>query len=239
MPHMTRWVQADRSGDRARRLLLALEDAGRTRGALDNEPVEATELRSMIPIMHYAESIFARHDKDRDDILDDDELDGAFPIMAPFIKKMGNGKADGPKMQKAIYSYLLKYGEPPEPNLMDGGKLLWQRFFGGKKSADRLKVLGVMASFGKASKQARLRDIEKFLKNNKGDVRSVLQKRRADKKLAELFQCHDDASEMVGETFARLASYVTADGEGIGPFVARGQLAIASDKRLQMKCLPF
>lgn len=239
MPHMTRWVKADRSGGRASRLLLALEDAGRTRGALDNEPVEATELRSMIPILHYAESIFARHDKDRDDILDDDELDGAFPIMAPFIKKMGNGKADGPKMQKAIYAYLLKYGEPPQPKLMDGLKLLKQRFFGGKKSADRLKVLGVMASFGKASKQARMRDIEKFLKDNKGHVRSTLAERAVDKKLAELFQCHEDASGFVGETFARLSSYVTQDGEGVDAFVARGQLAIASDKRLTMKCLPF
>lgn len=241
LPNMTRWVMEDRSGWRARQVLVALEDAGRTRGARDDEPVDGSELRSMVPILHYAESLFARHDANGNDLLDHDELERAFPILQRFIKKMGNGKADGEKMQKAIYSYLLKHGEPPEQNLMDGGSVIIRRFFPKffKNSADRMKVLGVMGSFGKAAKQTRLRDIGKFLKQNKGQVRSILAKRKADKTLAELFQCHPEASDLVGETFARLADYVMADGEGAERFVARGQLAIASEPRLKMKCLPF
>ncbi|MES2964388.1 MAG: hypothetical protein V4760_10885, partial [Bdellovibrionota bacterium] len=242
LPHMVKWVNEDRAGDRARALVTALEEAGRTKGAIDL-PVEATELRSMIPILHYAESIFARHDKNRNDILDHDEVWSAFPILQPFIKKMGEGKADGTKMQKAIFSYLLKYGEPPASTLMDTGKLIAWRVLHGffKDSADRMEVLKLMGSFGKASVQSRIRDIGTFVKKNKGELREVLANRSSanEKKLTELFQCHDDASEIVGEVFAQNAKYMTDGGTDVDQFVQRGQMVIAAEPRLRMKCLPF
>jgi hypothetical protein len=205
--------------------------------------VELTELRSMIPILFYSESLFARHDANHNDMLDNDELWNAFPILAPFIKKMGGGHADGVGMQKAIFSYLLKYGQPPAPNILDTGKLLVWRVVHGlfKDKADRLKVLNVMASFGKAATQARIRDIGKFVKDNKDHLKQTLIAResKTDAQITALFQCHPDAADLVGATFARNVDYVTSGGSDVDAFVQRGQVAIASEPKLLMKCLPF
>jgi hypothetical protein len=244
LPHLTQWARQDGSGQRAAAMLNALENAGRNRGA-SNELVDSSEFRSMLPIAHYLESMFARHDVNQNGILDNDELWNAFPLLAPFIKKMGNGKADSEKMQKAIYSYILTFGAVPSSDLAGmlkiGGWYLVHGWF--KESADRTKVLGVIGAFPAASKAARVRSITEYYKDNDETLRALMSRKEETNaaKITDLFQCLPDASTILASDMALKVDALAPAGQKLGAetFIARMKSLIDSDPRLETYCLPF
>ena len=243
LPQMVEWTQADSSGERARQLLQALEGAGRNRG-LTQDPLDSSEFRAMVPILQYTESLFARHDVDHSGVLENNEIWNAFPILQPFIRKMANGKADDPEMQKAIFSYLLKFGEPPAPTLIDTGKLLAWRLIHGwfKDSASRLDVLKVMGSFAKAGKQTRVQNIKAFLSANKSGLRQKITQMNSTTlvTLTDLFQCRTDASSMVGEALVRnIQNILPSPDVDPDQFINSVKAALGADPRLTTQCLPF
>lgn len=244
LPRLVQWARQDGSGQRAADMLNALENAGRNRGAND-DPIDSSEFRSMIPIAHYLESMFARHDENQNGVLDNDELWKAFPLLAPFIKKMGHGRADGEKMQKAIYSYILEFGTVPSTSVGGiiklGGWYLIHGWF--KNEADRTKVLNVIGAFPAAGKAARAGDIEEYYKENAGSLRALIVRKEKTNaaKLTELFQCLPDASPILASDMAQNADSLTPGDKKIGAeaFIARMKSIIDNDPRLESYCLPF
>jgi hypothetical protein len=244
LPHLIEWANQDGTGERARVMLEALEKAGRNRGASD-DLMDSSEYRSMMPIAHYLESIFARQDVNRNAVLDNDELWNMFPLLGPFIKQMGNGKANGVDMQKTIYSYILTFGEVPATDLpgmikIAGWYLLHGMF---KESADREKVLGVIGAFPDAAKNTRLQAIKDYYNNNDDSLRALINRREKTNalKLADLFGCLPEAAPILGEDMAAKSSVLTPSGKkiGVSAFTTKMMALIDSDPRLEIYCLPF
>ena len=244
LPHLISWVRQDGTGARATEMLKALETAGRNRGATD-DPIDSSEFRSMMPIAHYLESMFARHDVNQNEMLDNDEIWGAFPLLAPFIKKMGNGQADGEKMQKTILSYILEFGTVPSTDIVGiaklGGWYLIHGWF--SNEADRNKVLSVIGAFPASAKIARAKDIKTYYDANDDSLRAlVVRKEKTNAaKMADLFQCLPAAGPMLGADMAIIANELTPAGSNIGAekFIARMKSMIDNDPRLETYCLPF
>jgi hypothetical protein len=243
LPRLVQWARQDGSGKRATEMLTALENAGRNRGATD-EPIDSSEFRSMIPIAHYLESMFARHDENQNGVLDNDELWKAFPLLSPFIRKMGNGKADSEKMQKAIYSYILEFGTIPSTSVGGmiklGGWYLVHGWF--KNEADRTKVLTVIGAFPAAAKATRAQEIEKYYEETDDSLRAlVVRKERTNAaKIAELFQCLPEATSLIASDMAQNAERLVPTKKiGAEAFIAQMKSIIDNDPRLETYCLPF
>jgi|GEM_PF-5246461 len=243
LPRLTSWVSQDGSGQRAAAMLNALENAGRNRGAV-NDPIDSSEFRSMIPIAHYLESMFARHDVNQNGVLDNDEIWRAFPLLAPFIKKMGNGKADSETMQKTILSYILEFGTVPTTDVAGmlklGGWYLVHGLF--NSEADRVKVLNVIGAFPAANKAARVQSIKKYYDDNSDSIRALIVRREKTNAatLTDLFQCLPDAAPIIANDFAQNAdSIVPVNKIGDDAFMARAKSIIDNDSRLETYCLPF
>jgi hypothetical protein len=237
------WARQDGSGQRQVEMLKALENAGRNRGATD-EPIDSSEFRSMIPILHYLESMFARHDVNQNGVLDNDEIWKAFPLLAPFIKAMGNGKADSEKMQKTIYSWILKFGTVPDTSVGGmiklGGWYLIHGWF--NTEADRTKVLTVIGAFPAAAKIARVRDIATYYDANADSLRAlVVRKEKTNAaKLAELFQCLPEATPIMASDMAQNAERLVPSSKiGAEAFTTLMKSMIDQDPRLETYCLPF
>lgn len=241
MPRMLRWVK---DGSRQASILSALEKAGRTKG-VTNDPVDSSEMRVMLPVLHYTESLFATHDKNLNDKLDEHELWAAFPIIRPFIEKMANGKASDIEIQKAIYSYLITFGEPPKPGIIDTGKLIAWRFLHGffKDEADRLDVINVIGSFGIAARRDRVSKIEAYLKKTRSTLRTSILARDAktQKEMTELLQCLEPAYPLVGELLRSKIDVLAPGGKTLEAeqFLAHVKPRLEADAKLEQLCLPF
>jgi hypothetical protein len=244
LPHLVQWARQDGSGKRASDMLTALENAGRNRGAVD-EPIDSSEFRSMLPIAHYLESMFARHDVNQNGVLDNDELWNAFPLLAPFIKKMGNGKADSEKMQKTIYSWILEFGSVPSTSVGGmiklGGWYLVHGLF--TNEADRTKLLTVIGAFPGAAKAARVQDIATYYDANRDALRALIVRKEKTNaaKLTDLFQCLAEAAPMIASDMAQNADRLVPSGNAIGAeaFTTQMKSMIDNDPRLENYCLPF
>ena len=247
LPHLVSWVKKDGKGDRGRELLTALENAGRTRGA-SQELVDSSEFRSMGPILHYLESLFARLDSDGDDILSTDEVWKAFPLLAPTIKKLGHGQADDEKVQKAVLAWILKFGSLPDTSSLIGkGKLMgWYVIYGAfDLSSDRVKILEVIASFAQAAKVARVTSIKAFHEKKQESLRALLYAREpgAVAEVTDLFQCLPGASKQLGLDLKANINKITPTTEDqsmdVDVFITEMKKIIDADSALESYCLPF
>lgn len=244
LPRLVSWVKSDGSGDRGRRLMTALENAGRTRGA-SQEFVDSSEFRSMVPILHYLESIFARFDTNQDAVLANDEVWKAFPLLAPFIKKIGNGAADDEKVQKAVLSWILKFGTLPDTSLVGKAKLMgWYMIYDWfSLESDRERILQVISSFAQAAKNTRAKTISDYYNANKGSLRALLLAREPQTvaKLTEMFQCLAGGAPSLGRDMkANIDALVPAKEKiGADDFIARMKRVIDADSGLEPYCLPF
>lgn len=249
LPHLVTWVRQDGSGERARLMLQALETAARNKGLTD-DPVDSSEFRSMIPIAQYLESLFARFDQNKNAILDHDEVWSTFPLLQPFIKQMGKGSADSDEIQRTVLSYILQYGECPEPKLIDKAWVAYwvvaRRFQ--SDEADRIQVLKVIGSFGIANRKDRARNIEAFYEENKNSLRKLLATGAATDasaaaKITGLFQCQPAAVPILADLMKRpgnLDKLVPAAGPTkVAPFMARVKYLTENNETLQRLCLPF
>ncbi len=249
LPHLVSWVKQDGSGQRARALLNALESASRSKG-VTNDPMDSSEFRSMIPIAQYLESIFARFDQNKNDVLDHEEVWSTFPLLQPFIKQMGKGSADSEEIQRTVLSYILKYGECPEPTLIDKAWVAYwvvaRRFQ--SDTADRIQVLKVIASFGIANRKDRVRSIQAYYEENSGALRKLLATgastdESAAASIAGLFQCQKPAVPVLAELMKRPQN-LNALAPVAGPikvdkFIANVKYLTENNATLQRYCLPF
>lgn len=136
-------------------LMSTLERASRPIGDV-SLPIESSEIRVMLPILHYVESLFARFDVNRSGRLEEEEVWGIFPLARPFIQKLA-GDDVSETYQRAIFSWLIVNGTPPEKTFT--GKAALSKWVATQHlyriDADVEDVLRVLASFqiaGRAQK---------------------------------------------------------------------------------------
>lgn len=247
MPNLINWVRQDSSGKRLDDLEVALENAGRNRGYTD-ALVDSSEMRALMPILHYAESIFARFDTHGNGILDKKELYAAFPILQPFIRQMGQGNAEETKMQMNIFSYLLQFGHPPT-SLVDKGFLVgiwsWARTVPGapQEWADRIKVLNLIGSFTGVAKQERADQIRAFYAQNGQNLRQIIAKQQDDQigTITSLFQCLPESTPIIGELLRQHTDDLAPVKGKLKDkdFIERMKSLIAAEPKLEIYCLPF
>jgi hypothetical protein len=253
LPGFVNWYS--RGGDSLQnKVIWAVERAGRATG-LDYAPVDSSDLRSMAPIIQYDESLFLSRDADSNDVLDNGELWSAYSIVRPFIKKIVGPIADGETIQRAIFSWLLYFGEAPKQNWIGGGKIvLWAgaRHFV-SETADRLNILKVISSFASVARESRVNAIELFWKNRLKDAGGLRLLRyelesgssATVRELSALFQCQPEAqatfttalqlnSKSIFENSERASSI-----EDASAFISGIKTMITADSRLAVSCLPF
>jgi hypothetical protein len=246
---MVRWFESEirhNAGKRAE-FFTALENASRPMGAV-GAPTDSSELRSLSSVLHYAESVIANYDRNSDGKLNSSELWASYPIIEPFIRKLA-GADSSDSINRAIFSYLVVFGEPPASGWIGSGKLLtwsaarhvwWE-------SADRLDVLRVMGGFGIAGRRASVKSADDFFteqiepKRNEfvqkleaGDEATVLA-------IANAFQCVDTAevTQTLREQLKVKAAELLLPKATATEFRSRLRQLIESDRRLEFGCLAF
>ncbi len=105
---------------------------------------------SLVPhVIQYVEMVFALYDANSNGVLDTTEALKAFPVFRTLIKKFANGSVDDKDLD-SVFTYILKYGKPPESW---SDKLWFLAYWKGHPgnwdvSADRMqlaKILGYIA----------------------------------------------------------------------------------------------
>jgi hypothetical protein len=225
-----------------------LEIASRPSGASE-ELVENADLRTMVPILHYAESTLVNFDINRDGTLQANEIWAGFPRFKEFIRRMGQGKAEDEAIQKTIFSYLLTFGRPLSNTwLSKAGLLSWH--VAGRhvwsESASRLDVLKVIASLNVFSRAGRVTKIEDFF-NRLGSQALERGFRSGDEKIlgeaVELFGCPPDARADFSRLASGRAKSIFASDLGLKltseKFIANLSHELKADPRLARVCQPL
>ncbi|MBL7688003.1 MAG: hypothetical protein JNJ49_08200 [Bdellovibrionaceae bacterium] len=230
-------------------LMTTLERASRPIGDVDL-PIESSELRVMMPILHYVESLFARFDVDRSGLLEEQEVWGIFPLARPFIQKIA-GEEVGETYERAIFSWLIIKGYPPE-NTISGKAALtaWiaaQHFYA--IDADIEDVLRVLASFQKASREQKNKTaIERVMADSEmweagirlGDPTTIAS-------IRDTFQCAQDADVGLksilqlrrSDLFAVMRTPDKDVDERAKEFVAKLKSILYGDQELPRYCQMF
>jgi len=230
-------------------LMTTLERASRPIGDVDL-PIESSELRVMMPILHYVESLFSRFDVDRSGLLEEQEVWGIFPLARPFIQKIAGGEV-GETYERAIFSWLIIKGYPPEDTLSGKAALTaWiatQHLY--SMDADIEDVLRVLASFQKASREQKNKTaIERVISDGEmweagirlGDPVTIAAVR-------DTFQCAQDADVGLksilqlrrGDLFAVMRSRDKDPEDRAKEFVAKLKSILYGDQELPRYCQMF
>ncbi len=219
----------------------ALESAGRAKGFDSTRPVDSSELRSMVPILHYTENVIMNHDLNGDGLLDTDEVWMAFPTFRGLLQEMGAGHADTEAMQKTIFSYLLTFGVPPSSSWLDlasvgvwtVGRFLW------RESADRLKILKLIGAFTIANRQKKQMALLKHVKAQKDVLRTQLSSSDPDavNRLSDFFGC----GKIANPDFTAVVREAAENSDAFDPaaFVTQVKNALENQRRFDLVCEPF
>lgn len=251
--HLPNVVRAINQSERDRTFpafFRALENAARPLGENDLS-IESTELRAMSPILHYAESLFARHDTNRSSLLDQPEVWGIFPLIQPFIRSMAGGTELSQGEERAIYSWLLNYGEPPETTVSGITKLkLYQARMAMGLTTERANirdVVTILASFNQVGRAKKNRDVVAYYQEHAKEWEAGIA--RSDRKTFEttraLFQCAAEADVDLARVFLARRTEIFAvdrkldEDEQAQEFLKRTKTAIQSDPQLQLLCGAF
>lgn len=108
--------------------------------------IEYSEIRSMMVIMHYLESLLVVYDLNNDQLLDEKELLNAMPRFKDFIVKMS---PLGDWFVSDIFLYLVYKGEKPTARALPGFK--WERTRG-LGTVNRLNLIRVLSLLKSQSK---------------------------------------------------------------------------------------
>ncbi len=109
MPRMVADVLEFSPQDRTR-FFRALEDGGRE-GAAESAPVTASQIKRMIHLLQFSESMVQRLDLDWSSTLEINEaMNGAFPI---FQRELQVASHQSGGMLEAIFGHIIRYGVPP------------------------------------------------------------------------------------------------------------------------------
>lgn len=244
LPELVKWRAGDASGNRAKELLRALETAGRPHGP-SNDPIDSSDLRSMSPILHYAENLIVTWDKEVvDGTLSSTELWAAYPVLSLFIGKVAGVEEDW--IKRAVFSWLLVFGEPPEKGRAGTAKLLaWSAArHAWSESADRLGVVNVMSGFVIAGRRARQAQVDEFYTANRATLHARLTKgdEALTVRLAELFQCQPSAVPILTEVMkSRIDDLVPRSAAPVdpAPFTRALKGLIRDEPRLERVCQPW
>ena len=255
IPNLVEWYKktSDENQTSFRR---ALEDASRTVGsdhfdattstvlaAGDRlQPVDSSDVRAMLPILHYTESLILNYDQNSDGVLDENELKAALPTFRGLIKQIGGGSADSEYWQDAIFWYLIAKGVAPTKTI--GGKASLLGFIASEKfytfKADRLKVLEIIASFNSTARQAKQDAVVEYVKSQGRNVRAALTAGSSSSvvtNLTQLFGCPDEKA--FGELLHARAKALSDRDWDAETFITRVKNAIQDDPSFDLKCASF
>ena len=182
------WKSLD--GDGKDIFIHELERASRG-GRVTDYPVDLGEIRNAVSITYYMESIFHNFDKNKDNVLDKEEIietqiyyqpfmaniilesikfeetDGGFNGALNWVKKKARDTIIGAEPAKLVFTYILAHGKIP-----GGGALAMWRSRGMNKwlknaKVDRTDVMKVFSAIAEASNDGRVKNIRKFLSSQK------------------------------------------------------------------------
>lgn len=264
-PEMNRFVHSIRDDkDKWAEFTSALERASRTIG-VSGEPIERSDIMTMMPIVQYAESIFLKFDRNLDGKLDPSELNAVFQVLKSMIKDLADGKAEDEVTQKAVFAYLVKHHELPE-SLFSYGKIGYLRvkksfierlqFWKDKNpnsvgldpwdSIDRLAVVKVIASISSATRRARLHALHGYFETiGLRRLEEGLRTRRLDEMLtlSRLFQCPDETvgafTKMVERRTERLLAPASGEDLTADQFILNVSREMRLDPELGRACQPI
>jgi hypothetical protein len=250
LPNVTRALNQIERSRTTPAFLRALERASRPLGETDL-PFESSEIRVISPILHYAESLFARHDTNNSSLLDEPEVWGIFPLIQPFIQKMAAGLELSQGEERAIFSWLLTEGEPPKTTT--SGKIRLKLHQGQMavgltdERATIQDIVTILASFNQVGREKRNADVIAYYKENRSQWDAGIS--RSDRKTFEmtrkLFHCANEADTDLSRVFlSRRADIFAVDSkldedEQAAAFLNRAKSIIQSDPQLQLTCMAF
>ncbi|MGZ3724024.1 MAG: hypothetical protein ACXVA9_13870, partial [Bdellovibrionales bacterium] len=148
MPYLQGYVAMSSSAARSAYSRIIVETAY-SPTASEPDWVEKNEISTLAVVVHYAESVMTRFDRNQDGKLDNSELEGAVPIFAGFIKKIRKdttGKDLSDAGARAAFFYILTYKTLPESIIESGivlkNEFLWEPTL----SLDRTQLAEVFKS---------------------------------------------------------------------------------------------
>lgn len=189
LPTFLRLLETAGREGRTPEFITTLERATRALGDSDL-PIESSDLRAMSPVIHYAESLFARFDADRSTLLETREVWDVFPLIRPFIRKLAVD-AEGKSLnldsayEKAIYSWMLEFGAPPASTKL-GMVELWAHRWTMNPFELNIQMFGKHMSLRTVYEKAGFADIVKLL--------GSFQRAGRDKKNKDLIKFYNEAS---------------------------------------------
>ncbi len=92
-----------------------LETAGRWDGYSNDKYFESGDTQVLTAIFQYVEGLFGRYDRDNSGALELNEAQMAFPVYKGFLKDYSPFENDNEL--EALFTYMLRYGSPPTPDL--------------------------------------------------------------------------------------------------------------------------
>ena len=211
-------------------------------------PVESSELRAMLPILHYVESLFVRFDADRSGVLEGDEVWAAFPLIRPFISKLAGGRQLGETLERAVFSWLVYYGEPPDTSTSGKTKLLlWvagRQFVTERASPEN--IISILSSFQTVSRRSKDRALQEWFTQNRGQLVRELREGSIQRfeELRRLMHCTEtaglDLRRLIGQGGEALFRGLPSDSDDAAPvFAHRIKQQVQGDPRLQLLCQAF
>lgn len=148
MPKMVSYLSGLKEKD-WKKVLAGLEKTQRSEGPVDT-PIANGDIYEIGVLFQYIEIVMLRFDADQNGVLDLNEGLTAFPVFQTIIASILNvDPVDDVKEVRALFTYMLRYGEPPNP----GKPLTLLRYLNWKWSekswklqADRGIILKILSS---------------------------------------------------------------------------------------------
>jgi hypothetical protein len=221
---------------------VAWENASISNGYLA-EVIDSSDLRGLIPVLHYVENLMAIYDANRNDVLDTEELWKAFPNMSLVIRKMAQGQAEEEWKQKAIFTWILTFRTIPTSDWIGGAKIaLWSttmKFWSG--TADRMRLMEVLAAFNDLARSDRLKRLKDFIELRKKTLRNEITSGdpAVIVPLTELLACQTNASGVLAELFRVNVNVVFGSSFDSDAIAQNMKQLVAKERRLEHFCLPF
>ncbi len=250
LPNVTRALNQVERNRGTQAFLRAVERASRPLGDTDL-PLESSEIRVISPILHYAESLFARHDTNNSSLLDEPEVWGIFPLIQPFIQKMAAGIELSLGEERAIFSWLLSEGEPPKTTATGKARLkLHQAQMALGLTSERATVqdvVTILASFNQVGREKKNSDVLHYYAENHAQWEAGISKsdRKTFEMTRKLFHCANEADADLSRVFlSRRAdifavdSKLDSDDQALA-FLNRTKSIIQADPQLQLMCMAF
>jgi hypothetical protein len=202
----------------------------------------------MLPILHYVESLFVRFDADRSGILEGDEVWAAFPLIRPFISKLAGGAQLGETLERAVFSWLVYYGEPPDTSTSGKAKLLlWvagRQFVTERATPEN--IISILSSFQTVGRRSKDRALQQWFMQTHGQLARELREGSTQRfeELRRLMHCTESAGldlrRLIGQGGEALFRGLPGDSEEAAPtFAQRMKQQVQGDPRLQLLCQGF